>query len=106
MELPEDAHFAMYAKNHLLNEFYIDYSHSTPCWKDIFELGLLGLLERVKANRKKHSLLTKEQEAYHNYAGSKYTALHIENKLPSQLPTDKELTEAQNTVRQITNFEC
>ena len=42
---------------------------------------------------------------YHNYAGSKYTALHIENTLPAQLPTDEELAAAQNTVKQITNFD-
>ena len=42
---------------------------------------------------------------YHNYAGSKYAALHIENTLPARLPTDEELAAAQNTVNQITNFD-
>ena len=42
---------------------------------------------------------------YHNYAGSKYEALHIENTLPARLPTDEELAAAQNTVKQITNFQ-
>ncbi len=42
---------------------------------------------------------------YHNYAGSKYAALHIENTLPARLPTEEELAAAQNTVKQITNFD-
>ena len=42
---------------------------------------------------------------YHNYAGSKYAALHIENTLPAQLPTEKELAEAKNIIKRITNFD-
>ena len=75
MDLPEDAHFAKYARNHLLNEFYIDYNHSTPCWEDIFGLGLSGLLERVKSYRQKHSPLTKKQAAYFDGIEISYKAL-------------------------------
>lgn len=32
---------------------------------------------------------------YHNYAGSKYTALGMENNLPKTLPTDEEIKRAQ-----------
>lgn len=34
--------------------------------------------------------------AYHNYAGSKYAALDMENTLPEQLPTKQELEAAQH----------
>ena len=40
---------------------------------------------------------------YHNYAGSKYKALNIKNTLPERLPTDKEIQEAENTIKNITN---
>lgn len=33
---------------------------------------------------------------YHNYAGSKYTALGIVNNLPTKLPSDEEILQAQN----------
>ena len=33
--------------------------------------------------------------AYHNYAGSKYEALHMANTLPTQLPTQEALAEAK-----------
>lgn len=61
---PEDAHFRKHAKDLLLNEFYIDYNHSTPCWEDILGLGVSGLLDRVLSYRAKLSPLTAEQEAY------------------------------------------
>ena len=32
---------------------------------------------------------------YHNYAGSKYTALGIENTLPQSLPSDEEIQKAK-----------
>ena len=32
---------------------------------------------------------------YHNYAGSKYAALHMENTLPRILPTDEEIKKAE-----------
>ena len=41
---------------------------------------------------------------YHNYAGSKYFALNMENTLPRRLPLDEEVTNAENRVRTITNF--
>ena len=41
---------------------------------------------------------------YHNYAGSKYAALNIENTLPSKLPTDKDLQKAKDLIQNITNF--
>ena len=33
---------------------------------------------------------------YHNYAGSKYLALGIDNYLPEKLPSDEEIAQAQN----------
>ena len=41
---------------------------------------------------------------YHNYAGSKYKALNIENTLPKRLPTDEEIKIAVETIKSITNF--
>ena len=32
---------------------------------------------------------------YHNYAGSKYEALHMENTLPKILPTEEEIKNAE-----------
>lgn len=37
--------------------------------------------------------------AYHNYAGSKYEALHMENTLPTRLPTPEELENARDLLR-------
>lgn len=37
--------------------------------------------------------------AYHNYAGSKYEALHMANTLPSRLPTPEELENARDLLR-------
>ena len=42
--------------------------------------------------------------AYHNYAGSKYVALGIENTLPKRLPTEEEIKKARDTIKNITNF--
>ena len=36
---------------------------------------------------------------YHNYAGSKYASLEIENTLPTQLPTDDEMETARAVLR-------
>ena len=36
---------------------------------------------------------------YHNYAGSKYSALEMENTLPKDLPTDDEIKAAKETLR-------
>ncbi len=38
---------------------------------------------------------------YHNYAGSKYAALNMENTLPSRLPTDEELANARNCIKRF-----
>ena len=37
--------------------------------------------------------------AYHNYAGSKYEALGMENTLPTVLPSDKEIQQAQDKMK-------
>lgn len=60
----EDKEFIENTREYLFNELYIDYNHSTPCWEDMFELGLSGLLSRVGKYRKMHDPLTREQEAY------------------------------------------
>ena len=41
---------------------------------------------------------------YHNYAGSKYSALGMENTLPGSLPTDEEIGKAKETIRRITGI--
>lgn len=41
---------------------------------------------------------------YHNYAGSKYAALDMENTLPLTLPSKEELEAAKALIRSITNF--
>ena len=41
---------------------------------------------------------------YHNYAGSKYEALDMENTLPSKLPTEEEVDIAKDLIKKITNF--
>lgn len=41
---------------------------------------------------------------YHNYAGSKYEALGIENLMPRRLPTEEEVRTARETVKRITGF--
>ena len=41
---------------------------------------------------------------YHNYAGSKYKALDMENTLPSKLPTEEEVDMAKDLIKKITNF--
>ena len=67
LNLPEDLHFAKNARGYLLNEFYIDYNHSTPNWEDILEYGISGLLKRVnqyKTNLCKNAPLSDEQIAY------------------------------------------
>lgn len=42
---------------------------------------------------------------YHNYAGSKYEALGMENLLPAELPRPEQLENAANTLRRITGIE-
>ena len=41
---------------------------------------------------------------YHNYAGSKYEALKMENTLPCNLPTDEEIENARTVIRRITGL--
>ena len=41
---------------------------------------------------------------YHNYAGSKYKALNIENASPSSLPADEDIQKASDVIKSITNF--
>ena len=72
---PEDEHFSKYARFHLLNEFYMDYNHSTPCWEDIFALGLSGLRERARGYKQKHEPLTPAQAAYFEGIEISYTAV-------------------------------
>ena len=64
LNLPENEHFVRYTKNYLFNELYIDYNHSTPCWEDIFSLGISGMRERARKYRKGHEPLSDEKRAY------------------------------------------
>ena len=41
---------------------------------------------------------------YHNYAGSKYAALDMENTLPHRLPTENEVEEAKRLIEKITGL--
>ena len=36
---------------------------------------------------------------YHNYAGSKYEALQMENTLPKTLPTDEKIQKAEQIIK-------
>ena len=38
---------------------------------------------------------------YHNYAGSKYESLDMENSLPSKLPVAEEIKKAENLLNMI-----
>ena len=42
--------------------------------------------------------------AYHNYAGSKYVSLGMENTLPNVIPTNEELEKAKEILRKTTNI--
>ncbi|MBR2965393.1 MAG: glycyl-radical enzyme activating protein [Clostridia bacterium] len=42
--------------------------------------------------------------AYHNYAGSKYEALGMQNTLPTRLPTDEEMQNAKELIKSITGL--
>ncbi len=42
--------------------------------------------------------------AYHNYAGSKYEALGMENTLPERVPSDSEMKSVRETVQRISGF--
>ena len=41
---------------------------------------------------------------YHNYAGSKYEALSLQNTLPDRLPADEEIQRVAEKIKDITNF--
>ena len=41
---------------------------------------------------------------YHNYAGSKYNALGIQNLMPPLLPTDSQIQSAKKIIENITNI--
>ena len=76
--LPEDAHFSKYASGYLLNEFYIDYNHSSPSWEDILKYGISGLLKRVthyKTELSKKAPLSEEQLAYFEGIEITYNAI-------------------------------
>lgn len=65
--LSENKYFSDNANGHLLNEFYIDYNHSTPNWSDILNYGIKGLLKRVKEYKSElnnKSELSRQQLAY------------------------------------------
>ena len=56
-----------------------------------------GQMEKIAAFLAKFSHITKVKVLpYHNYAGSKYAALDMENTLPPDLPTEEEVAVAQN----------
>ncbi len=75
LNLPENEHFVRYTKNYLFNELYIDYNHSTPCWEDIFSLGISGMRERARKYRKGHEPLSDEKRAYFDGIEISFTAL-------------------------------
>ncbi len=75
LNLQRDAEFVKYAKNHLLNEFYLDFNHSTPCWEDIFSLGITGILERAEEYREKLSPLNRKQTAFFDGISISYRAM-------------------------------
>ena len=62
----------------MLNEFYIDYNHSTPNWEDIFKYGINGLLKRVQSYKTdlcETSPLSSEQFAYFEGIEITYNAI-------------------------------
>ncbi len=75
LNFPEDAQFVRYAKRHLLDEFYIDYNHSSPNWNDILSYGIKGLLNRARQYREKLAPLTDQQAAYFDGIEITYSAI-------------------------------
>lgn len=71
----EDIEFINNAENYLINEFYIDYNHSTPCWEDIFALGIKGIYGRILVYKERHSPLNEEQQAYFDALEITYRAI-------------------------------
>ena len=41
---------------------------------------------------------------YHNYAGSKYEALNLQNTLPDKIPSDEEIQKSAENIKIITHF--
>ena len=42
---------------------------------------------------------------YHNYAGSKYAALDMENTLPERVPSEWDVENAKNILKKITGLD-
>lgn len=72
---PEDDSFRKNATGYLLDEFYIDYNHSTPNWDDIFSLGIEGLLNRARKYKAELFPLSGEQAAYFDGIEITYSAI-------------------------------
>ena len=90
----------------LENLKYIDSSGKTieiriplvPCYND-------GEIEKIAKFLSTLKNITKVRILpYHNYAGSKYTALNIKNTLPRRLPTENEVEQAKNLIKKITGL--
>ncbi len=64
MNPPEDAVFTRFAREYLNGDFWVDYSHSVPCWEDIFALGISGLRRRIEDYRERLMPLDEEGLAY------------------------------------------
>jgi pyruvate formate lyase activating enzyme len=62
------------------------------------QIGKIGDFLSTLSNVQKIRVL-----AYHNYAGSKYAALGMNNTLPERLPDDSELQQARETIAECVN---
>ena len=69
-----------------------------PQWNDDQIEKIAHLLSDLKHITKIRVL------SYHNYAGSKYASLDMENTLPSLLPSDEETEKARQILKDMTNF--
>lgn len=101
--IDEDVHINCTGKsNHLIleNIKYIDSLHKSievripfvPNYNDNQMNQIAAFLKNLKNVTKIRVL------PYHNYAGSKYEALDMENTLPDQLPDEEEIKKAENMV--------
>lgn len=70
-----------------------------PGYNDDQMEGIAEILKGVKNLTKVRVL------PYHNYAGSKYDALGLENSLPPVMPTDEQVEKARETIKNILNRE-
>ena len=69
-----------------------------PCYND-------GEIEKIAKFLSTLKNITKVRILpYHNYAGSKYTALNVKNTLPCRLPTENEVEEAKILIKKITGL--